>query len=65
MTSTATPQPIERLLTVADVADALSSTSETIRGFIHRGELVASKIGKKYLISSANLSKFVDGKRSR
>jgi excisionase family DNA binding protein len=64
MTNSA-PQPVERLYTLADVANAISSTPETIRGYIHRGEIVASKIGRRYLVSASSLNEFISRKRSR
>lgn len=63
--ASASQTPIERQFTVAETAELLSSTPPTVLSYIHKGELVASKLGKSYLISASSIAQFLDRKRSR
>lgn len=45
--------------TVNDVAQSLGMNIETIREFIKRGELKASKVGRKYIITIDNYKDFI------
>ncbi|MGG8954540.1 MULTISPECIES: helix-turn-helix domain-containing protein [Staphylococcus] len=45
--------------TVNDVAQSLGMNIETIREYIKRGELKASKVGRKYIITMDNYRDFI------
>lgn len=45
--------------TVNDVAKSLGMNIETIREYIKRGELKASKVGRKYIITIDNYEDFI------
>lgn len=45
--------------TVNDVAKSLGMNIETIREYIKRGELKASKVGRKYIITIDNYKDFI------
>lgn len=45
--------------TVNDVAQSLGMNIETIREYIKRGELKASKVGRKYIITIDNYEDFI------
>lgn len=45
--------------TVNDVAQSLGMNIETIREYIKRGELKASKVGRKYIITIDNYKDFI------
>jgi excisionase family DNA binding protein len=47
MTSQARTDRDDQLLTVADIAGHIGAHEQTVRGWIHRGELKASKFGTR------------------
>lgn len=52
-------QPAPELLTVEDVAERCSVTRPTVRSWIHSGRLVAKRAGHRWLVSAADLEKFL------
>ncbi len=50
---------VEKLLTVAQVAEALQVSHETVRIWIRNGELEAVDIGNEYRISKDDLNDFL------
>lgn len=52
------PKQIE-LYTVNDIAQSLGIKIETVRGYIKRGELKASKVGRKYIITTDSYKEFI------
>jgi len=53
------------LYTVRDIAEQLQVQEKAIRGLIASGELKASKILKKWIVTAENLKAFVDDKAKR
>ncbi|MCC9117511.1 helix-turn-helix domain-containing protein [Staphylococcus capitis] len=51
----------EEYLTVQQVADKLDMHVQTIRTYIHRGDINARKIGRKYIITQEELDDFIKG----
>ena len=47
--------------TVDDVAQSLDMHITTVREYIKRGELKASKVGRKYIITLDNYKDFING----
>lgn len=47
------------LYTVNDIAESLGSDARTIREYIKNGELTASKIGRKYIITQQSYKTFI------
>lgn len=45
--------------TVNDIAQSLGINIETVRTYIKRGELKASKIGRKYVITDESYKAFI------
>ncbi|MFF0676939.1 helix-turn-helix domain-containing protein [Staphylococcus xylosus] len=45
--------------TVNDIAQSLGINIETVRTYIKRGELKASKIGRKYVITDEGYKAFI------
>ena len=52
------------MLSVAEVAEELGVSRETVRVWIRTGELVALSIGKGYRISRADLDEFIRRRRT-
>lgn len=52
------PKRIE-LYTVNDIAQSLGIKIETVREYIKRGELKASKVGRKYIITTDSYKEFI------
>lgn len=48
----------EKSLTVSEVASKYRCTEQTVTGWIRKGQLKATKIGKSYLIKQSDLDKF-------
>lgn len=48
--------------TVNEVAHLLDMNIRTVRKYIKIGEIKASKIGRKYIITSDNVKKFLENK---
>ncbi|QXU78859.1 helix-turn-helix domain-containing protein [Staphylococcus epidermidis] len=48
--------------TVNEVAQLLDMNIRTVRKYIKIGEIKASKIGRKYIITSDNVKKFLENK---
>lgn len=57
-----TPIP-EHLLTVSEVADVLRVSGMTVYRLIHRGELVALRIGSNYRIRERDLETYLESTR--
>lgn len=57
------PTEIEgiRFYTVAEAAEALKVTPQTIRKYIKEGKLEAKRIGRPLLITENNLKRFLTG----
>ncbi len=49
----------EKLYSLDDLEDKLKMTVRSLRELIKSGELVASKIGRRYIVTETNLQKFV------
>lgn len=50
-----------KVYTVEEVANSLGMNSRTIREYIRNGQLNASRIGRKYIISQDDYKTFVSG----
>ncbi|MEB7812819.1 helix-turn-helix domain-containing protein [Staphylococcus xylosus] len=50
-----------KVYTVEEVANSLGMNSRTIREYIRNGQLNASRIGRKYIISQDDYKAFVSG----
>ena len=50
-----------KVYTVNDVAQSLGLHITTVREYIIRGELKASKVGRKYIITLDNYKDFING----
>lgn len=48
------------LYTVNDIAKSLNMTIQTVRDYIKRGDLIASKIGRRYIVTSENYRAFIE-----
>lgn len=48
-----------KVYTVEEVANSLDMNSRTIREYIKNGELTASKIGRKYIITQQSYETFI------
>lgn len=48
------------LYTVNDIAKSLNMTIQTVCDYIKRGDLIASKIGRRYIITSENYRAFIE-----
>lgn len=48
-----------KVYTVEEVANSLDMNSRTIREYIKNGELTASKIGRKYIITQQSYETFL------
>lgn len=48
------------LYTVNDIAKSLNMTIQTVRDYIKRGDLIASKIGRQYIVTSENYRAFIE-----
>ncbi|WP_204171079.1 MULTISPECIES: helix-turn-helix domain-containing protein [unclassified Staphylococcus] len=51
--------------TVNDVAKSLDMHIETVREYIKRGELKASKVGRKYIITLDNYKDFIKANENK
>lgn len=51
------------MLSVKDVADKLKMTEQNVRNIIRKGDIVACRIGKQWVISENDLESFVNSKR--
>jgi len=49
--------------TLTELAKTLRLCSATLRGYVKRGDLKAIKVGKKYLVTEANFTAFLDARR--
>lgn len=49
-----------KVYTVNDVAQSLDMHIDTVREYIKRGELKASKVGRKYIITLDNYKDFIN-----
>ncbi len=56
---------VEKLLTVAQVAEALQVSHETVRIWIRNGELEAVDIGNEYRISKDDLNDFLKRRKKK
>jgi excisionase family DNA binding protein len=54
-----TPDPEDRLLTVAEVADTMRVSNMTIYRLIKSGDLAALRVGKNYRIRQADVERFL------
>ena len=50
-----------KVYTVNDVAQSLGMHITTVREYIKRGKLKASKVGRKYIITLNNYKDFING----
>ena len=50
-----------KLYTVAEAAELLEITPQTIRGYIKSGKLHAQRVGRPYLISEESIKAFLTG----
>lgn len=53
------------LYTVRDIAEQLDVAEKSVRRLINTGELPASKMCGKWVVTAENLKAFVDGKTGR
>lgn len=51
------------LLTVAEVARALRTSTKNVRGLVKRGELPASYIGGRFVIDETDVRSYIDRQR--
>lgn len=56
---------VEKLLTVAQVAEAIQVSHETVRIWIRNGELEAVDIGNEYRISKDDLNDFLKRRKKK
>ena len=54
----------KEFLSVREIADMLGVTIDTIQAYIRRKELVAFKIGNKYVVKRDELNRFLEKRRS-
>lgn len=54
-----------KVYTVDDVAQSLDMHIETVREYIKRGELKASKVGRKYIITLDNYKDFIKANENK
>lgn len=47
---------------VAEVAQKLNLSENTVRKYIRAGKIKAVKAGKRYIVSENNYNNFIDGK---
>lgn len=52
-------------MTVSQAAEFLDTTPETVLDRIHKGELIGKRMGKKYIIASENMAKFLLDKEEK
>jgi len=50
------------LYTIADIAEQIDVTVRSVRRLINLGELPATKMCGKYVVTAENLKAFIDGK---
>lgn len=55
------PEPVDQLLTVAEVADRLRLDPYTIRRWIGRGQLPAVRVGQQLRVRADELRRYLDG----
>jgi excisionase family DNA binding protein len=55
----------DKLLTIAEVAQTLRLHENTVRTFISRGEIPASRLGKQYRVRASALADYVDARNVR
>jgi len=55
---------IETMFTVEQVAKQTHSAIATVRRWIREGDLIASKIGRKYLVSESDLARFIEERKN-
>ena len=53
------------LYTVRDIAQEIDVAEKSVRRLIHIGELTATKMCGKYVVTAENLKAFIDGKAVR
>lgn len=58
-----TTDPVPRLLTIGEAAEALSVCTETVRRAVWRGELVATRIGRSVRVSVTDLRAYLASRR--
>jgi excisionase family DNA binding protein len=55
----------KEFLTVKEIADTLDVSTDTVQGWIKRGELVAFKVGPKaYRVKKEDFDKFLEERRT-
>ena len=54
----------ERLFTVAEVAEYLSISEQTLRRWINEGTLTAIKLGRELRIAESDLQAFLEARRT-
>jgi excisionase family DNA binding protein len=55
-----TPDPLSRLLTVAEVANVMRVSRMTVYRLIRRGQLQAIRVGRNYRVREDDLSAYLD-----
>jgi excisionase family DNA binding protein len=55
-----TPDPLSRLLTVAEVASVMRVSRMTVYRLIRRGQLQAIRVGRNYRVREDDLSAYLD-----
>lgn len=51
---------VEKLYSAEEVAEYLKVTLRTVRDWIKKGEIRASKVGKAYLVKESDIQRFVN-----
>lgn len=54
-----------KMYTLAEVAEILRVTRQSIYNYVHAKRLRASKIGKSYVVSAEDLQAFVDANANK
>ncbi|HSH22586.1 MAG TPA: helix-turn-helix domain-containing protein [Acidimicrobiales bacterium] len=54
------PEQADELLTITEVAQKLRLHENTVRTFISRGDIPASRLGKQYRVRASVLDAYVD-----
>jgi excisionase family DNA binding protein len=54
------PDPLSRLLTVAEVANVMRVSRMTVYRLIRRGQLQAIRVGRNYRVREDDLSAYLD-----
>lgn len=55
----------EQLLTVEEVADQLRYKPATIQGWLRRGQLRGTKVGKEWRVAASDLRAWLDRRESK